>query len=59
MVNIKYCTVQISNELGWFNQNVIILSQLLTMPHKLKQLQASMYQRNGRLGISNQRVRHP
>ena len=58
MVNMKYCKVQISNELSWFNHQSIILSQLLTMPKKLK-VEASMYQRNGRLGISNHRVRHP
>ena len=36
MVNMKYCKVQISNELRWFNHQFIILSQLLTMPKKAK-----------------------
>ena len=57
MVNMKYCKVQISNELSWFNHEFIIISQLVTMPKNLI-LEASMYQRNGRLGISNQIVRH-
>ena len=54
---MKYCKVQISNELSLFNHKFITISQLLTTPiESLKK--ASMYQRNGRLGISNQRVRH-
>ena len=36
MVNVKYCKVQISNELSWFNHSFIIISQLLTMPKKGK-----------------------
>ena len=51
MVYVKYYKLQISNELSCFNHLFIILSQLLTMPKKVK-LEASMYQRNGRNGIS-------
>ena len=36
MVNMKYCKVQISNELSWFNHEFNTLSQLLTMPKKDK-----------------------
>ena len=36
MVNTKYCKVQISNELRWFNHKFNILSQLLTMPKESK-----------------------
>ena len=36
MVNVKYCKVQISNELSWFNHSSIIISQLVTMPTESK-----------------------
>ena len=36
MVNVKYCKVQISNELSCINHSFIILSQLLTMPKQGK-----------------------
>ena len=58
MVNMKYCRVKISNEQIWFNHSFNIILQLLTIPKNIR-LKASMYQRNARLGISNQRVRHP
>ena len=36
MVHVKYCRVQIGNEISCFNHQIIILSQLLTMPKKGK-----------------------
>ena len=36
MVNMKYCRVQISNELSWLNHFKTIFSQLSKMPKKSK-----------------------
>ena len=38
--------------------NLLLSHKFLQILNKLK-LEASVYQRNGSIGISNQRVRHP
>ena len=53
---MKYYKVQI-HEFSLFNNYIIILSQFLTIPEKLKP-EASMYQGNGSNDIAKNRVRN-